>query len=77
MANTYKIKAEFVETSLVTKVVRIDANSESEAMEFLRRCWYSEERTLSRQRIDEFQQDTENPPKILNVTEFKLGGKND
>jgi hypothetical protein len=69
MTKTYKIKAEFVETSLVTKIVRIEASSEEEAREFLKRCWYSEERTLSRQRIDEFQQDTENKPKILEVKE--------
>ena len=69
MTKSYKIKAEFVETSLVTKIVQIEASSEEEAREFLRRCWYSEERTLSRQRIDEFQQDTENKPKILEVKE--------
>lgn len=69
MANMYKIKAEFVETSLVTKIVNIEANSEKEAREFLKRCWYSEERTLSRQRIEEFQQDTQNEPKILDVKE--------
>lgn len=72
MTNTYTIKAEFVETSLVTKVVKIEASSESEALDFLRRCWYSEERTISRQRIDEFQQDTENNSKILKVEEFKV-----
>ena len=70
MAKSYKIKAEFVETSLVTKIVKIEACSESEALEFLRRCWYSEERTLSRQRIDEFQQDTQNKPKFLEVKEL-------
>lgn len=69
MIKSFKIKAEFVETSLVTKIVKIEADSESEALEFLRRCWYSEERTISRQRIDEFQQDTENRPKILEVKE--------
>ena len=69
MIKSFKIKAEFVETSLVTKIVKIEADSESEAVEFLRRCWYSEERTISRQRIDEFQQDTENRPKILEVKE--------
>ena len=67
MTNTYTIKAEFVETSLVTKIVKIEAVSESEALDFLRRCWYSEERTISRQRIDEFQQDTENKSKILKI----------
>lgn len=72
MTNTYTIKAEFVETSLVTKIVKIEARSESEALDFLRRCWYSEERTLSRQRIDEFQQDTENKTKILKIEEFKV-----
>lgn len=66
---TFKIKAEFVETSLVTKIVKIEASSETEALDFLKRCWYSEERTLSRQRIDEFQQDTENKPKFLEVKE--------
>ena len=70
MAKSYKIKAEFVETSLVTKIVKIEASSEEEAREFLRRCWYSEERTLSRQRIDEFQQDTQNKPKFLEVKEL-------
>lgn len=69
MVKSFKIKAEFVETSLVTKIVKIEAGSESEALDFLRRCWYSEERTISRQRIDEFQQDTENRPKILEVKE--------
>jgi hypothetical protein len=75
MTKTYKIKAGFVETSLVTKIVRIEASSEEEAREFLKRCWYTEERTLSRQRVDEFQQDTEVPTTILSVTEFKLGEK--
>ena len=69
MVKSFKIKAEFVETALVTKIVKIEAVSESEALEFLRRCWYSEERTISRQRIDEFQQDTVNKPKILEVKE--------
>ena len=69
MTKSYRIKAEFVETSLVTKIVQIEASSEEEAREFLRRCWYSEERTLSRQRVDEFQQDTQNKPKILEVRE--------
>lgn len=69
MIKTFKIKAEFVETALVTKIVKIEAESESEALDFLRRCWYSEERTISRQRIDEFQQDTENKPKFLEVKE--------
>ena len=72
MTNTYTIKAEFVETSLVTKIVKIEASSEAEAREFLNRCWYSEERTISRHRIDEFQQDTENEAKILKVEDFKL-----
>lgn len=67
---TYKIKAEFVETALVTKIVKVEAESENEALDFLRRCWYSEERTISRQRVDEFQQDTENKPKILDVKDF-------
>lgn len=70
MIKTFKIKAEFVETALVTKIVKIEAESESEALDFLRRCWYSEERTISRQRIDEFQQDTENKPKFLEVKEW-------
>lgn len=69
MVKCFKIKAEFVETALVTKIVKIEANSESEALDFLKRCWYSEERTVSRQRVDEFQQDTENKPKILEVKE--------
>lgn len=67
---TYKIKAEFVETALVTKIVKVEAESENEALDFLRRCWYSEERTISRQRVDEFQQDTENKPKILDVKDL-------
>lgn len=72
MANTYTIKAEFIETALVTKVVKIQADNEKEAREFLKRCWYSEERTISRLRVDEYQEDAKNEPKILKVEEFKM-----